>query len=247
MTNTLIVVPTFNERDNITELCIRIAEVIPSAVILVIDDNSPDGTADVVLTNSEQLERLQLLSRPEKNGIGSAHMEAFRQAIQRDVNLLVTLDADLTHNPEDIPSLLVAIGSADVVIASRFMDDNGINNWSWFRRSLTQLGHLATRVLLRIPYDASSAFRCYKVGDHMKRLLNEPLSGDYRFFYESVSLLHDYGARISEIPTILNSRGSGASKMCARDIIRGCLGLFSFAFRRRYNLLGGFSDATEGR
>lgn len=230
----LIAVPTFNERENVGELCRRILECLPEAQILFIDDNSPDGTADEVVRLSASAPNVSLMLRHIKSGIGSAHKEAFREACRCDVDILVTIDADLTHNPEDIPRLIHALKFADVAVGSRFATGGGLQDWTIGRRLLTKLGHLATRFLLQVPHDATGALRAYRLGVNTRRISEIPISDGYPFFYQSLTWLIRKNVSVIEVPIVLTSRAYGSSKMKPRDVYLGIIGLLGFAFAHRF-------------
>ena len=233
LNSVMVAVPTYNERENISELCRRLSETMPNSDILIIDDNSPDGTAEEVNRISGTIPNVRLLVRQTKCGIGSAHKAAFREAHRSGANILVTLDADLTHNPEDIPRLIVALQDADVVVGSRFASGGGLQDWVLVRRVITHLGHFATRVLLQVPFDATGAMRAYRLGVLTSKISVVPISDGYPFLYQSLTWLIRNGTSVAEIPIILTSRTYGSSKMKFRDVYLGIIGLFWFAIWHR--------------
>lgn len=233
MDKILIAIPTYNERENITQLCKRIAVVLPDSDIVVLDDGSPDGTAETVREIAKSNPRVRLFLRSQKLGIGSAHKEAFRQAIACQADVLVTLDADLTHNPEDIPKLLAALQFADVAVGSRFMNGGGLQDWTPIRRAITHLGHLATKFLLQVPFDATGALRAYRINSLAVKLPQAPVHDGYPFFYQSLTWFIRNNSSVSEIPIVLTARAYGSSKMQTRDVVFGFIGLFEFALTHR--------------
>lgn len=202
---------------------------MPNSDILVIDDNSPDGTAAEVSRISKTIPNLRLLVRHTKSGIGSAHKAAFREAHSSGANILVTLDADLTHNPEDIPRLIAALQGADLVVGSRFAVGGGLQDWVLTRRVVTHLGHFATRLLLQIPFDATGAMRAYRLSMLTGKISEAPISNGYPFMYQSLTWLFRKGVSIVEVPIVLPARAYGSSKMKFRDVFLGIIGLFWFA------------------
>jgi glycosyltransferase involved in cell wall biosynthesis len=225
----LIFTPTYNEAENIGSLVQQLLDLGLRADIVVMDDNSPDGTADIVSEIAQRHPNLRLLRRAGKEGIGSAHLAALRQAKSDGYEFLVTLDADFSHKPEDIPRLLELKESYDVVVGSRFQLESSLREWNWFRRFLTRFGHFLTRVLLKLPYDASGALRLYRLDRVPGALLDRIESRDYEFFFESLTLLHLAGLRIGELPVELPARTYGHSKMRLRHMVRGLLHLFRLA------------------
>ena len=230
---TLIAIPTYNERENVGELCRRISESMPDAQILFIDDSSPDGTSNEIVRISVDNPNVSLILRSLKCGIGSAHKVAFREACLRGVGILVTLDADLTHNPEDIPKLIAALEFADVAVGSRFVAGGGLEDWPAMRCYVTRLGHFATRFLLQVPQDATGAMRAYRLGVETKKISELPISDGYPFFYQSLTWFIRKNVAVAEVPIILTSRAYGSSKMTPRDIYLGIIGLFGFAIGHR--------------
>src|ERR1700677_210352 len=156
--DTLIFVPTYNEAGNIGELLRLILKAELPADILVIDDNSTDGTGDVVRRVAAATPCVELRSRPGKLGIGSAHVQALRYAKERGYRVLVTMDADFSHQPSDIPRFLREHEDYDVVVGSRFEAERSLREWSAFRKTITHVGHFLTKALLNLPYDATGAF-----------------------------------------------------------------------------------------
>lgn len=233
MDDVLIAIPTYNERQNIGLLCDQIVSILPSCHIIVLDDSSPDGTGEIVREMARLNPRISLYLRNRKMGIGSAHKDALRQAIVRKADVLVTLDADLTHNPEDIPRLLIALQSADVALGSRFMEGGSLQNWSWIRRAITHCGHFMTKFLLQVSFDATGALRAYRINNWSADFLKAPLHDGYPFLYQSLTWLVRNGAQIAEIPVVLNERAYGSSKMRPRDIVFGIIGLCRFSLIHR--------------
>lgn len=233
MNSVLIAIPTYNERENIIQLCNRISLVLPDSDIVVLDDNSPDGTGEAVRELARLNPQVRLISRTQKLGIGSAHKEAFRQAITCHADVLVTLDADLTHNPEDIPKLLAALQFADVAVGSRFLDGGGLQDWTPIRRTLTHLGHLATKYLLQVPYDATGALRAYRINGLATKLPQAPVHDGYPFLYQSLTWFVRHNSSVTEVPIVLTARAYGSSKMQTRDVFFGFIGLFKFALTHR--------------
>lgn len=226
MTNkTLIFVPTYNEGENIGPLLRQILAFQLPADVLVMDDNSADGTADAVRAVANEFPQVSLQVRGGKLGIGSAHIAGLRYAKQRGYSILITLDADFSHQPADIPRFLAEDESYDVVLGSRYVRSSSLNQWKLHRRILTYFGHFLTSTLLRLPYDASGAFRLYRIDRIPESLIDSIDSRDYEFFFESLTLLHVQGYRIGEIPIDLPARTYGHSKMQLGHILRAVLRL----------------------
>ena len=224
----LVAIATYNEAGNIQMLLQQICSLDLPARIIVIDDDSPDGTGGLVSAFAKSNPRVCLHSREGKMGIGSAHKYAIREAKRINADVLVTLDADFSHDPSDIPRLLRELDDAEVVVGSRFLPGGGLENWNVFRRILTHAGHLATRVVLRNPFDATGALRAYRASALKSRFLTEGLSDGYSWFYESLTLLHLQGIIIREIPIVLPSRTYGSSKMPIQEVFRSAAGMLIF-------------------
>ncbi len=225
----LIFTPTYNEVENIRSLIEQVLQLGLPADILVIDDNSPDGTGDIVSRMMSRHPNLKLRERARKEGIGSAHLMALRYAKSEGYRFLISLDADFSHKPQDIPRLLELKDTYDVVVGSRFQLKSSLREWNLFRRFLTHLGHFLTQVMLRLPYDASGGLRLYCLDRIPSALFERIESRDYEFFFESLTLLHLSGFNIGELPVELPARTYGHSKMRMRHMARGLLRLFRLA------------------
>jgi len=217
----LIFVPTYNENRNVERLCAELRALPLNADILFIDDGSPDGTGATLDRLARQHPRISVVHREGKLGIGSAHRAGIAYAYDKGYDLLITLDADFSHSPADLPRLLAAHASdVDVVVASRYLGPDSLPGWSPHRLFLTRLGHFLTRVLLRMPYDASGALRLYDLRRIPRELFELVTARAYAFFFESLFILCRNGARIREIPIVLQARVYGSSKLTAREGVR---------------------------
>ncbi|MES2179432.1 MAG: glycosyltransferase [Gemmatimonadota bacterium] len=227
---TLIVVPTYNERDNAPRMVAAIHALHLDADVLFVDDASPDGTGALLDALCAEHPRLAVLHRSGKNGIGSAHLDGIAYAYDGNYQRLVTLDCDFSHSPEDIPTFLEAADSADVVVGSRWTADHSLPGWNVFRRMMTGTGHVLTRTVLGLPYDATGAFRTYRLDRIPRDVFALVRSKSYAFFFESLFILHRNGYRIREIPIVLPARTYGHSKMTMRaamQSVRIMLGIAS--------------------
>lgn len=229
----LVAIPTYNECKNISSICRDVLHALPDANVLVIDDASPDGTGEQVLHLMGQEARLRLVTRSAKLGIGSAHKFALDEAMRTGAIILVTLDADHSHKAADIPRLMSALANAEVSVGSRFSAGGGLENWTLTRKILTHLGHWATRVILKVPFDATGALRAYRVNEVSQFLKSYNLSDGYSWFYESSAVLHRCGLQVAEVPITLSSRTYGSSKMRVSDISFSILNLVRFTMLLR--------------
>ncbi len=221
----LIVIPTYNEADNIQRLIERIfALEIAGLEILVVDDNSPDGTAEIVRRLQQGFPRLHLICREGKRGLGTAYVAGFKFAIERKYDLIFEMDADLSHNPDDIPRILAAAESYDVVIGSRYLTGVNVVNWPLSRLVLSLFANWYTRKITGLPLkDCTSGFKCF----HRRVLeaidLDRIRSDGYSFQIELHFLAWKKGFRIKEIPIIFIDRESGSSKMSRKVMVEAAI------------------------
>lgn len=227
----LIYVTTYNEADNVKPLLERIEALGLGADLLVVDDNSPDGTSDVVTEMQKSRPHLHLMRRPAKLGIGTAHLDALRYAMEKGYDTAVSLDADFTHTPEYIPEFIAAGDDYGLVVGSRFHSDESLAEWSEWRILITRFGHFLTSSLLKVPYDCTGAFRAYRFNRIPAQCWDELTSRDYEFFFESLAVLHAAGVPITEVAVDLPGRAAGASKMRPSHALRGVLRLFALSFK----------------
>lgn len=216
--NRCVIIPTLNEAGTIAQLCLRINEVVRPCSILVIDDNSTDGTLESVRSLMRNYPNIDLVTRATRMGIGSAHKFGIREASQRGFTVVATMDADLTHDPDDLPTLLDGLRTADLVIGSRFVEGGGLADWSLTRKVLTHAGHIATQMFLRFDYDSSSGFRAYRLNSRVLHAIRSTPSDSYAFLPQSIAIANHLGVRISQVPVVLPSRTYGHSKMRLSDL-----------------------------
>jgi dolichol-phosphate mannosyltransferase len=215
----LLIIPTYNEIDNIERIIELVLEQSPVLEILVMDDNSPDGTAAVVKTMMQTQPRIHLIERPSKMGLGSAYVTGFKYALSRDYDYMLEMDADFSHNPEDLPRLLEAAQRYDLVIGSRYSNGVNIINWPFRRLLISYFASKYVRVITGMPIkDPTGGFKCF----HRKVLeaidLDRILSDGYAFQIEMNFRAWALGFRIKEIPIIFTERINGVSKM-SRNIV----------------------------
>jgi dolichol-phosphate mannosyltransferase len=232
--SSFVVIPTYNERENIRELCQEILALGEAWHIVVVDDNSPDGTAEVVAGLAAQNGAVHLLRRPGKLGFASADMAGFRYALEQGADRIVQMDADFSHDPQYLPDLLAASEYADIVIGSRYVKGGGTLNWGLLRRILSRGANLVARTLLSLPvHDCTAGFRCYR------RAVLENFDFDritvegYSFLVEMTYLCHRRGYRFAQVPIIFADRERGRSKISKR-IIFEAMGLVLRLFLRRW-------------
>lgn len=214
MPNTLVIIPTYNERENIEPIIDRVRANAPAADILVVDDSSPDGTGDLADALAARHGNVHVLHRSAKNGLGAAYLEGFGWGLDRGYDQLVQLDADGSHLPEELPALLAAAETADVVMGSRWVPGGEVRNWPWYRRALSQGGSIYSRILLRLRQrDVTGGYRVYTAHALERMQLSQVESLGYCFQIDM--LLHAVRAqlRVVELPITFVERTHGISKM----------------------------------
>jgi dolichol-phosphate mannosyltransferase len=223
MDKILIIIPTYNENNNIDILIKSIFNKNLEFNILIVDDNSTDGTLEKIHKLKKIYKNLFLLKRPNKMGVGSAHLDGIKWAYQNYYLKVITMDGDLTHSTDKIDDFIEKGKSFDLVIGSRFLDKNSLRDWELHRKILTHLGHFCTKFFLGIKYDASGGFRFYKLNTIPIEIFEKISSKGYSFFMESIFIIQRHNFLISEIQLQLPKRISGSSKMTAYDIIKSLL------------------------
>ncbi|HPO07618.1 MAG TPA: methyltransferase domain-containing protein [bacterium] len=236
---TLVFIPTYNEREHVEKICEGIQDLNLGCDILFIDDHSPDGTGDLLEQLSSRYGNVAVKHRFGKLGIGSAHLDGIAYAYDHEYEILITMDCDFTHSPEDIPRFLASSEDCDLVVGSRFLQAGSLADWNLYRRGLTILGHFMTRRLLGLPGDASGAFRLYRLNRIPRSVFDLVTSRGYSFFFETMFLLKANGASIGEVPIILPRRTYGHSKMTLHEVLHSAsyifqLSLMSYATPERF-------------
>lgn len=211
----VVVVPTYNERGNVETLLTRIRTALPSAGILVVDDQSPDGTADLVDEIGAALGDVAVLRRPGKEGLGAAYRAGFAEAIARGASICVQMDADLSHDPVALPALVSAVEhGADAAIGSRYVPGGRIEEWPRLRRALSRWGNRYAAMMLGLAVnDATSGYRAYS-SDVLDRMRVDEIRADgYGFQVEMTNRLVRLGGSVVEIPITFRDRTVGESKL----------------------------------
>lgn len=216
----LVFVPTYNERDNVEELYREIRKLPVELDILFLDDNSPDGTGELIDRLSKSDARVFTIHRKGKLGVGSAHFDGINWAYDHGYTVLVTMDCDFTHPPHKILDALEQKDRADVVVGSRYMTQGSLTGWNFMRKLLTWTGHALTRTLLGMSFDATGAFRLYRLDKIPRPAFSLVTSKGYSFFFESLYILHFNKHSIKEIPIALPPRTYGHSKMDLNEVRR---------------------------
>jgi dolichol-phosphate mannosyltransferase len=215
----VIVTPTYNERQNLEIIAGRVRESVPDADLLVVDDNSPDGTGDLADKLAETDRHVQVMHRTEKAGLGRAYVAGFSWALEHGYDVIVEMDADGSHRPEDLPRLLAALDSADAVIGSRYVPGGTVVNWPKSREFLSRGANIYNRVLLGISIkDATGGFRVYRASTLRRLDLNNIESAGYCFQIDMTLRVLQAGLRLAEVPITFVERERGASKMSSAVI-----------------------------
>lgn len=243
----LVVIPTYQEAANIREAITRLRVAVPTAAVLVVDDASPDGTADVVEAAAPQLGDVWVLRRPAKAGLGSAYRDGFRWGIDHGFEVLVEMDADLSHDASALPSLLRPLDlGADLVIGSRYLPGGSIPDWSAHRRALSQWGNRYASAVLRLGVsDATSGYRAFRAGALLDIRFERIRADGYGFQIETTYRLVRKGRRIVEVPISFVDRTEGTSKMSWRIIAEALVLVTGWGVRDR--LVGGVRGRTRQR
>lgn len=221
----LIIIPTYNERDNIENIVLAVFKIMPGINILVVDDNSPDKTSEVVKNLQSQYFNLSLLKRPRKEGLGKAYLDAFQMVLKNnEVKHIIMMDADFSHDSKYLPKMLETVKSFDVVIGSRYVMGGGTVGWEFWRRFLSKFGNLYSRLVTGMPiFDCTGGFNLIKTDFLRKIDLSSVAMSGYAFQIELKYLLWRAGARFKEIPIIFKNRLNGESKISNHIIKEGIL------------------------
>lgn len=221
---TLIVVPTYNERENVTALIPKLLEVVPNADVMLVDDSSPDGTAKQVEQKFAAAPRVSVLSRIGPRSYGHSLLDGYRVALDRAYPRVVQLDADFSHDPGMVPAMIAASRDAEVVIGSRYCPGGRVANWPWQRRLLSRFANRYVALITGLDVrDSTSGFRCY-TRRALECFLDKGMDSEgYAFLVETVFRAHREELRVIEIPITFTDRRAGQSKMSGKVILEGVL------------------------
>lgn len=229
----IIVVPTYNERENIYKLVPQILDLPPSLEVVIVDDNSPDGTGEIADQLASKNGRVHVIHRTGKLGLGTAYIAGFQYALKGNYELIFTMDADLSHDPKYIPDFLEKIRDFDVVLSSRYMHGISVVNWD-FRRLLLSTGanaYLRTVTGLRLS-DLTGGYRCFRRKVLESINLEAIHSNGYAFIVETTFRAWKKGFKIGEVPIIFIDRDEGSSKLSRQDVVEA----FIIPWRLRFGL-----------
>lgn len=241
MRRALVIVPTFNERDNIEEVVRRLFDATTNEVdLLVVDDSSPDGTAGLVKELGHERDDIHLIERPRKMGLGSAYLAGFEWGRERHYEALVEMDADLSHDPAEVPRLLAALAHSDLAIGSRYVPGGKIENWSPPRRLLSYGANLYVRMMLGLPVrDSTAGFRAYRASMLDRLNLEDVRAQGYGFQIEMTRRVRDGGGSITELPITFTERVAGKSKMTFKIVLEAFTLVTTLGIKHRAKRLRG--------
>ena len=250
---TLVVIPTYNERENIAEITARVLRSAPWVDVLVVDDNSPDGTGALVSALASGHDRINVLHRAGKEGLGAAYRAGFAWGLERGYERLVEMDADGSHQPEQLERLLTALDDSDVVLGSRWVRGGSVVNWPFKRMMLSQAGSLYARLALGLPIrDITGGFRAF-TADALREIgYQDVLSQGYCFQIDMLWKAYSAGLRICEVPITFVERVHGESKMSSGIVKEAILrvtvwGLQSLPARMRDDRRAAVASASAAR
>ena len=221
MAEAWLILPTYNEAVNLEPLVRAVlpelAEASPEHRVLIVDDNSPDGTGRIADRLADELAPVEVLHRPAKRGLGVAYLAGFRRALERGADLILEMDSDFSHSPADVPRLIKAAENADLVLGSRYVPGGGVSDWGLVRRALSRGGSLYARLVLRMKVrDLTGGFKCFRREVLEAVDLDSIHAEGYGFQIELTYRAVRAGFRVEEIPIVFRERQAGLSKMNAR-------------------------------
>ncbi len=230
---TLIIIGTYNEAANIVELISQLQSLGVNIDILVIDDNSPDGTAQAVKELQNRFDNINIIERSGKLGLGTAIIAGFKEALHCDYKKIITMDADLSHQPKYIPDMIKALDKYNLVIGSRYTKNGGTTGWPFRRRFLSRYGNLYAKTILHVPINDLTAGFMGIDSDYLKKINLDNIQGvGYAFMQEIKYKLYKHGAKVKELPIIFQERTIGQSKISSNIIKEGILMAWKLKFKK---------------
>jgi dolichol-phosphate mannosyltransferase len=235
----VVVMPTYNERQNLESIAGRVRAALPAADLLVVDDNSPDGTGDLADKLAETDPHVQVMHRTDKAGLGKAYIAGFGWALDRGYDVIVEMDADGSHQPEHLPGLVAALNGADLSIGSRWVPGGKVVNWPKTREALSRAANIYTRIMLGLGVrDATAGFRAYRAATLRTISLDQVESAGYCFQIDLTLRVADAGLRIVEVPITFVEREHGTSKMSNGIILEAFWRVAQWGVARRLGRRG---------
>jgi dolichol-phosphate mannosyltransferase len=232
--NATVIVPTYNERDNVPPL-VEALVAHDGVRVLIVDDQSPDGTGDVADEVAKRFPgRVEVLHRTSRRGFGRSYVDGIRLALSRGVDVICQMDADFSHDPARLPALLAATRDADVVIGSRYVAGGGVVNWPLPRRLLSRFANTYVRAITRMrTHDCTSGYRCWRRDALASLPLDQFVSDGYSFLVEMLFVASRQGRRVAEVPIIYVERREGQSKMSRAVIVESAITPWRLVAQRR--------------
>ncbi|WP_010524967.1 polyprenol monophosphomannose synthase [Nesterenkonia sp. F] len=244
----LTIIPTYDEIEALPITLDRLQAAVPETDVLVVDDNSPDGTGDYADELAAKDSRIHVLHRTAKNGLGGAYIAGFRWGLERGYDALIELDADGSHQPEQLPDLLAALDRADLVIGSRWVDGGGVVNWPLHRKLISRAGSLYSRTLLGLPVrDITAGYRVFRREALESVDFDDVESVGYGFQVDMTFRLARQGRTIVEVPITFVERTLGASKMSGDIVVEAMLNVTRWGLTARAETLGRRLGRAFGR
>lgn len=241
----LVVIPTYNERESLPAIVARVRASVPEAHVLIADDNSPDGTGAIADGIAESDDSIKVMHREGKAGLGAAYLAGFAWALDHGYQVVVEMDADGSHQPEQLPALLAALREADLVLGSRWVDGGGVMNWPRSRELLSRGGNRYTRLMLGIPlHDATGGYRAFRASTLRRLDLDEVASQGYCFQVDLAWRAVQRGMRVVEVPILFVERTAGSSKMSQRIVAEALWRVTVWGVAERWNRLRGSGKVT---
>ncbi len=238
MSRALVIIPTYNESQNAENIITEVLQQTDMVEVLIVDDNSPDGTADIVKRMMQTNPRIHIIQRERKMGLGTAYVAGFKYAIQHQFDFVFEMDADFSHNPKEIPVMLSKMDHCDVVIGSRYIKGVNVVNWPMKRLILSYSANIYTRIITGMPvYDATAGFKCYKRKVLETINIDGLRSNGYAFQIETNFMAWRKGFIIKEIPIVFVDRRVGVSKMNKKIVYEAAFMVWRLKARSIFNRL----------
>ncbi|MGQ9552611.1 MAG: polyprenol monophosphomannose synthase [Anaerolineae bacterium] len=228
-----VIIPTYNERENIALLAEAILALPLPIGVIIVDDNSPDGTGQLADSLASQHGQVSVVHRPAKLGLGTAHIAGMKRALALGAKLIITMDADFSHHPRYVPEMVATMQNCDLCIGSRYVPGGGTLNCTWPRRVLSEGANAFARFMLGLAaHDCTAGFRCYRRQVLEKAPLDTIFSNGYSFLIEMLYYCQRQGARIGEVPIVFENRRRGQSKISRREIMNALYTVLRLATAR---------------
>lgn len=233
MAGAWLVLPTYNEAENLERFVRAVLAAAPELHVLVVDDSSPDGTGDIADRLAGELPGVEVLHRAAKEGLGRAYLAGFERALADGAELVLEMDADFSHDPADLPRLLAAAERADLVLGSRYVKGGGVRDWGLLRRLVSRGGSWYARMILRVPVrDLTGGFKCFRRGVLERLDLDAVHADGYGFQIELTYRALQAGFTVEEVPIVFRDRQAGSSKMTARIAVEAVWKVPALKLRR---------------